>query len=442
MAGLLDPNRPALLQMGAGKEMTAKQIAQEYAKEKAREEISKATTKAALTSAKAAPQTSSLGAAKGLLGRIGGAAFGPIGAGIQAAVMPGELGNGELSREQNEALIDIPQDESDKYKAWAEGVAGRAAQAGIDYRNQMTPEVQQEAPAPVVDPMVAAEPIRQQAKVGLDVAQARGDLPVKQIATALVDKQIEASGEKSTPEDRQKRISQERKLISDLPAEEKSDYLSWALVAAGLIAGATDESGAAGRAFGAGFESELNRKHQKKLKQEEREMRKEEREEDRDMQREVMENQNESLDKRFAQQDKTLEKTQAQQMLLFDKGQELQRAQMAQQERYQSAMLGLQQNRIDAALAKANGQAAPKLDINQDDAEEITKGVASQLGVPLSKEVNQSLAAQLRAAAKTDPNFDPQRFVGTWLKMNQDKLQSSDPWGPGDNITTFKPITQ
>lgn len=440
MAGLLlDPNRPALLQ-GAGQKMTAKQIAEEVAKEKAKDAAAKAASKAALTSTKAAAP-----AARGLLSRGVGAALGPVGLGFQAALAPGNLDGGELSPEQRDSMM--PQDQADSANQYAQGVAQRAAQAGIDYKNDMTPEptpqVAQEAPqeSPQVDPMVAAEPLRQQAKVGLDVAQSRGNLPVKQIATALVDKQIESEGTKISPGDREKRISQERKLISDLPKEEKTDYLSWALVAAGLVAGALDESGGAGRAFGTALDSQLERKNKLKLQEAEKEARAAELETEREFRREQMDNSNAQMDKRFTQQDKQLASQQAQQMLLFEKGQELQRAQMSQQERYQNSMLGLQQQRIEAAIAKESGAAAPKLDIKQEDAESITKGISSQLGVPFSKEVNQSVAAQLRAAAKTDPNFDPQRFVQMWIKANQNKLETKDPFF-GAPRTNFKPIVE
>lgn len=407
-----DPNKPALLQLGA----------------------------------RQAPQAAQA-AGRGLLSRVGGAALGPIGLGAQALLRPGELGDGELTEEQKAALGTMPKADADAYRSWAEGVAGRAAQAGINTRNQHMPAVDSriqptamQEPTGDVSKVPNYEPLRQQAKAGLEVAQSRGELPVKEIATALVDKQIEASGEKTSPEDRQKRISQERKLISDLPSEERSDYLSWALIAAGLVASAVDEG--AGQAFAGSLDASLKRAHERNMKVEERTERKAAREEEREFQRENFDRQDANIDKRFDQQDKMQERQFAQQKLLFDEGQKLQREQMAQQASYQSAMLGLRQQQLEAKLAASQGGAAPKLDLKQEDAEKITDGVSSQLGYPLSKEVNRSLSAQLRAAAKTDPNFDPQRFVQVWLNANADKLEKHDPWGPGDNITRFKPLKQ
>lgn len=457
MALLMDPNRPALLQ-GAGSQMTASQIAEETAKERARIAALKAAQQSALTSPRPSPMAPAAGAARGLLGKFGGAALGPVGAMAQGVLAPGRLDPSELSPEQRAKLGQMPPEDAAAAQQYAQGVGQRAAAAGVATRDKhmpavdsrIKPNVMQEPTGdaskvpgaePASDPLGDLEPLRQQAKAGLDVAQARGELPVKEISEALVDKQIADSGEKVSGEERQKRISQERKLVSDLPNSEKTDYLSWAIVAAGLVAVALDKSGQAGDNFVAAFGAEMKRGHESKLEQQKLDARKAERAEDRDLVREGRDIDNQQLDKRFEQQS-TIQKAQfKQQMLMLDQQQGLQREEMAMQRAYNNSMMGFKQKQLEAAQAKSTMGESPKLNLEQADAENITKGIADQLGVPFSDGVTSAVAAQMRAAARTDPNFDPARFVQVWVQANQAKLQQTDPFF-GSPETQFAPLQQ
>lgn len=383
----------------------------------------------------------------GLLGAMGGTGLNLLGISYLVGEARGDVPfgvNPRLKAQGTQDVMDAMADSSGYADAGPKGPhdSSRGYQA-----SRATQPTAQPVPAPVgasqasVDAVGQIEPLRQQAKAGLEVAQARDKLPVKEIATALVDKQIEASGEKTSKEERQRKISQERKLISDLPADERTDYLSWALVAAGLVASAADESGEAGRAFAASSESALQRSHDAAVKKAEAAERKAAREEDREFRREGMDREEALLDKRFDQQDKQQQAQFDQQMLVLGEQQKMQREQMAQQASYQNAMLGLRQQQIEAKLAAAQGGQAPKLDLNQEDAVDIVSGVSQQFGAPLSKEVASAAAAQLRVDARLNPNLDPATFMQTWLKANAGKLQTEDPI-LGSPRVNFAPITK
>lgn len=92
-----------------------------------------------------------------------------------------------------------------------------------------------------------------------------GELNRVDAAWAVVEADIRRSGEKLTPEQTQQRVAEESMAMKKMDNDELSRYLSYALVAGGLIAAAVDKSGAAGEAFGRSFNAQLDREQQKAL---------------------------------------------------------------------------------------------------------------------------------------------------------------------------------
>jgi hypothetical protein len=364
-------------------------------------------------------QQAAAGAARGgLLSGIGKAAsslFGPVGLGIQAAVTPGNLGNGELTPEQRRELYP----EMDAVGSQMKGIADRAVGAGKSFRDEMFQKAseKQAQEAPQENPV---EKVRQQAERGFAVQVAKGDLPTKDIATSIVEGQAKQAGEELKPEEKARRISQERTLIDNMPDEQKPNYLSWALVAAGLIASAVDED--AGYYFADSYNKTREQLNEKAEKAADRAFRKEERQEDREFRSE------EAAMDRQARADLSSQEFQARREML-DEELKVKREQLSQDAAYQNARLSLlqQKNEIAAQGAGLAGQ-SKGITLDSDDAKALVKGISKDLGLNLSDGVEANAAAFMQNALKFNPNADPALVLDTWLKRSQKNLKPESTW--------------
>ena len=118
-----------------------------------------------------------------------------------------------------------------------------------------TPPVIQEPPKPVPK---AAEVQPQVAKAAAKQFES-GQLSVPRAATEIVKADQAKSGKTYTQAEFDAAVKQETSTLRNMNTEEKSDYLSYALIAGGLLASAFDESGDASRNFGASFNAGMDR---------------------------------------------------------------------------------------------------------------------------------------------------------------------------------------
>ncbi|AGF91134.1 hypothetical protein SXHG_00112 [Synechococcus phage MRHenn-2013a] len=365
-------------------------------------------TKAALL--QPAIQRAAAGSALGPVGTIGGLLSGIGGAlsNVPAGVNPRMQAQG--TGQQN--LDDIKRRD----------MAAQFRQLGDSVDQFRSPqEAPVEAPAAAQAPQAAPQPdpiegLRQQAERGFQVQVAKGELPTRDIAESIVEGQAKQAGEDLSKEEKVRRVSQERKLIDNMPDEQKPNYLSWALIAAGLIASAVDED--AGYYFADSYNQTRKQAAEAAEKQLERESRKAERQEDREFRSEEA-----ALD-RESRANLSAEEFKARREML-DEELKVRRDQMGQQAAYQNARLSLLQQKNDLAAQGGDMPGQSKgITLGSDDAKALVKGISNDLGLNLSEGVEANAAAFLQNALKFNPNADPALVLDTWIKRNEKNLGS------------------
>lgn len=245
------------------------------------------------SAAQAAAPEAAQAAGRGLLGRLGGAAFGPVGAGIQAAVMPGELGNSELTAAQQQAqATQAVQNMGPEVALGAAQFAQDASQNAVDNKfggpqgadllsvpQQPEPEMQMDAPqqspldlqepapqaapeAPKPDPEQVAqaqEQERQTVEQGAQEGLRTGQVSRSELAEAVADADAQRNGVELKPEERKAKVAEELTQMRTMGNDDLAKYVSWAIMGVGLVASVLDKSGETGRSFADSYNKQLDR---------------------------------------------------------------------------------------------------------------------------------------------------------------------------------------
>jgi hypothetical protein len=135
-------------------------------------------------------------------------------------------------------------------------ISNKAVGKAMDvYRSAVPAAVPQEAPE------VAAqiESQRQVVEEGAKEQLRSNTMSRPKAAEAVVDADIQRSGEEVTPEEKKARVAEESAVMKTMDNNDLAKYLSYALIGTGLIASHLDESGNAGRAFAGSFENQVAR---------------------------------------------------------------------------------------------------------------------------------------------------------------------------------------
>jgi DNA-binding TFAR19-related protein (PDSD5 family) len=254
----------------------------------------------------------SVGDAAGTVGRgILGAGKALAGPGAQAALYSGDVEAAELSPAQREAKN--PGEQADA-AAYAQRVQGNAQQANqppnspisLMNPNGPTPEMgggyqmpsleeaatdvagtyaageaaQEYNAAPAVTPTPAGNAVqaapantqqaaattaqdqesqRQMLEQGALKGLSTGAVSRPKMAEAVVEADLARSGQKLTPEATKAAVTQELGNMKSMDNEDLSRYISYALIAGGLIASFADKSGRTGEAFANSFNKQLDR---------------------------------------------------------------------------------------------------------------------------------------------------------------------------------------
>ncbi len=232
-------------------------------------------------------------AGRGILGRVAGAALGPAGMGLQAMLMPGELGNGELTPEQqqmmaHQAVQNMGPDTAGQAVQFGQDVSNRAVDSALGrtppvslmnpnpeeatiVQDNAQPPVQDTPVGPVAEsnpttvPQAAAKTMqdqeaqRQTLESGALQGLTTGEVSRPKLASAIVEADAQRAGKDLTPDQTKSAVTQELTAMKTMDNKDLSRYVSYALMAAGVLAAVLDKSGRAGDAFSASFNKQLDR---------------------------------------------------------------------------------------------------------------------------------------------------------------------------------------
>jgi formaldehyde-activating enzyme involved in methanogenesis len=106
---------------------------------------------------------------------------------------------------------------------------------------------------------------RQVVEQGAKNQLAQGQLSRPKAAEAVVKADFAKQGIEPTPQEFKSKVAEEAVAMKTMDNDQLSKYLSYALIAGGLVASALDKSGGAGNAFAGSFNSQLDRGQQEKM---------------------------------------------------------------------------------------------------------------------------------------------------------------------------------
>lgn len=125
---------------------------------------------------------------------------------------------------------------------------------------QLPPEVQQELQqVQAAQQRRQTEAARQTLERGVTEGLKTGQTSVSELAKGVVQADAQRAGKQLTPEEEKKAVVAEVQTLKSMPPSDMSKYISYALVAGGLLAAAFDKSGKAGDAFSNSFNKQLDR---------------------------------------------------------------------------------------------------------------------------------------------------------------------------------------
>lgn len=130
------------------------------------------------------------------------------------------------------------------------------------------PAAQPTVPEPIVNQVVQqkateVEQKRQTVEAGAKAQLRTNSLSRPKAAEAVVKADVQRTGETITPEQFKSRVVEETTAMKNMDDDQLSKYLSYALIAGGLIASAVDEN--AGNAFAEGFNAQVDRNQQMEM---------------------------------------------------------------------------------------------------------------------------------------------------------------------------------
>ncbi len=231
-------------------------------------------------------------------GRIAGKALGPVGV-LMDVANPESVGDAELTPEQEQEMARVavsnmaPQVRQDAVD-FAQGVSDRAVNQAmgrgnpIDLRDPQAPRSNlfdqsrsprvpeqpavEETPVgpaamanPQTEPQKVAAGIQQREAAQQQIAQVTtqqlsdGTLTRPKAAEAVVQADAQRKGVTLTPDQTKEAVAGELESMKSMDNSQLGKYLSYALIAGGLIASFVDKSGEAGQAFNQGFQKQMDR---------------------------------------------------------------------------------------------------------------------------------------------------------------------------------------
>lgn len=207
---------------------------------------------------------------KGLLRTLGGPAL----LALEAGLTPGELGNSDLYapgeeasewvKENPEEAMSATQSISDLVSRGIQGAKDKWSQLSTPQEVEQEQEVAPQAPpqAPGPDPEQQQQQIevrRQTVETGALKGLETGQVSRPSLAEAIVEADAQRAGEQLTPEQSKQAVQQELTSMKTMDNKDLSKYVSYALIAGGVLASFMDKSGKAEGMFHDSFNRQLDR---------------------------------------------------------------------------------------------------------------------------------------------------------------------------------------
>lgn len=213
-----------------------------------------------------AAATAAEGASKGILGRI--AAFAGS-APVQGLMMMGhsepagtperftDAEKGQMMKEQDPQAYDnalkFGQETGERF--------AKSAKAAIKGNSPgqllLVPKIQ------AVDEIAKGDPAVEAGRARIEVGTRRsieaGEVSLPQLAEGVVMADAQKTGEEIAPEQAQKAVAAEVATMQKMSKDDLAKYVSYALIAGGLLASALDKSGESGRMFHDSLNKQLDR---------------------------------------------------------------------------------------------------------------------------------------------------------------------------------------
>ena len=222
------------------------------------------------------PASSVASKAPGLLSKWGGRALtglrvlgGPVSVAIQAGILPGDLGDSNLESPQGGASNWVNENPEEAVSATQRinNLISRGIQGAKE--KWAPPPVQEQEVAPQALPQVP-EPApeqqqqqieiqRQTVEIGALKGLETGQVSRPSLAEAIVEADAQRAGEQLTPEQSKQAVQQELTSMKTMDNKDLSKYVSYALIAGGVLASFMDKSGKAEGMFHDSFNRQLDR---------------------------------------------------------------------------------------------------------------------------------------------------------------------------------------
>ena len=220
------------------------------------------------------PAASVASKAPGLLSKWGGRALtglrvagGPASVAIQAGILPGDLGDSNLESPQGgasnwvnenpEEAVSATQRISDMVSRGIQGAKDKWAPPPVQ-EQEVAPQALSQAPDPDQQQQ-QIEIQRQTVEIGALKGLETGQVSRPSLAEAIVEADAQRAGEQLTPEQSKQAVQQELTSMKTMDNKDLSKYVSYALIAGGVLASFMDKSGKAEGMFHDSFNRQLDR---------------------------------------------------------------------------------------------------------------------------------------------------------------------------------------
>lgn len=210
------------------------------------------------------------GGGRGLLRTLGG----PAVVALEAGLTPGEIGNSDLESPQEGASNWVNENPEEAVSATQRinNLVSRGIQGAKD--KWAPPPVQEQEVAPQALPQVPEpdpeqkqqqiEIQRQTVETGALKGLETGQVSRPSLAEAIVEADAQRAGEQLTPEQSKQAVQQELTSMKTMDNKDLSKYVSYALIAGGVLASFMDKSGKAEGMFHDSFNRQLDRGEESK----------------------------------------------------------------------------------------------------------------------------------------------------------------------------------
>lgn len=211
------------------------------------------------------PAAEAAGAAgKGVAGRALGILGGPVVAGLSLLGEGTPLADGTLSPDQREAQNPGEREAAGKYAQHIQALTKQAMSGPQGPQVVQTPQGPAQVPAPASEKKAEevatqTEQKRTTLQTGALKGLQTGQVSRPELAKAVVQADCQRKGVELAPKEMQAAVTQESATMKTMDNDNLSKYVSYALIAGGLLASAFDKSGRAGENFGNSFNKALDR---------------------------------------------------------------------------------------------------------------------------------------------------------------------------------------